>query len=266
MKSAVGAGLTRVFLLAALAVGTAVATDIDEEEIATTISKPLSADESADAQPLTCSSTVRIQNVHMNFFLHSHELNYGSGSGQQIVTGFGDDNDYNSLWTFKYPDMGNEELTADKDCLSGQKIKCGQLVRLEHMNTKRNLHSHAAFNGPVSGRQEVSGYGEQGDGDTGDNWIVECHANDVDGYLYAKTQFYLRHKDTDKYLYTDSGSKYNNQNCRRCPIIGQAETSGSRSKNKHCLWKVHSGFFIPDRQENSSEGASGADFDPREDL
>ena len=53
------------------------------------------------------------------------------------------------------------------------------------MNSGRNLHSHAAFNSPVSGRQEVSAFGSGGDGDRGDNWQIECESNDVDGMIYG---------------------------------------------------------------------------------
>ena len=35
------------------------------------------------------------------------------------------------------------------------------------MNTKRNIHSHSGFHSPVSGRQEVSAFGDEGDGDQG---------------------------------------------------------------------------------------------------
>jgi dolichyl-phosphate-mannose--protein O-mannosyl transferase len=37
------------------------------------------------------------------YSLHSHLVNYPLGSGQQSVTGFSMDNDYNSLWTIKEP-------------------------------------------------------------------------------------------------------------------------------------------------------------------
>lgn len=47
-------------------------TDYSEEDIQST----------TDALPITCSSTVRLQNVRSGYFLHSSELNYGSGSGQ----------------------------------------------------------------------------------------------------------------------------------------------------------------------------------------
>ncbi len=37
----------------------------------------------------------------INWSLHSHNVNYPKGSGQQSVTGFPMDDDYNSLWTLK---------------------------------------------------------------------------------------------------------------------------------------------------------------------
>ena len=117
------------------------------------------------------------------------------------------------------------------------------------MNTGRNVHSHSNFDSPVSGRQEVSAFGNHGDGDGGDNWEIECESDDVDGYVYGKTNFYLKHRDTGLYLYTDGGSKYTEYNCRRCPIVGHSEISGARGKLKNGLWKVHSGFFFPDVEQ-----------------
>ena len=48
-------------------------------------------------------STIRIKAIPFNYYLHSHEVRYPLGSGQQSVTGFQMDNDYNSLWTIKEP-------------------------------------------------------------------------------------------------------------------------------------------------------------------
>ena len=110
--------------------------------------------------------------------MHSSELSYGSGSGQQAVTGFGGDNDYNSLWIIKEGDIPLENGQGNvPPCRTGEKVKCGDIIRLEHMNSGRNLHSHSSFDSPVSRRQEVSGFGDHGDGDGGDNWIIECEAN-----------------------------------------------------------------------------------------
>ena len=111
------------------------------------------------------------------------------------------------------------------------------------MGTKRNLHSHK-FASPVSGRQEVSCFGEEGEGDSGDSWVLECKdkldGEDIDG----RTLFYLKHLETAQYLYTDSNSMYDRYNCRNCPIIGQAEISTHRSKNHYGLWKFVSGYFF----------------------
>lgn len=47
-----------------------------------------------------------------------------------------------------------------------QPIKCGQTVRLLHLNTNRNLHSHH-FQSPLSRNLEVTAFGENGEGDEG---------------------------------------------------------------------------------------------------
>ena len=74
----------------------------------------------------------------------------------------------------------------------------------------------------------------------------------MDGYIYGKTKFYLKHRDTGQYLYTDQGSKYTEQNCRRCPIVGYQEISCNRNKARNgALWKIHSGFFFPDVEAQS---------------
>jgi dolichyl-phosphate-mannose--protein O-mannosyl transferase len=114
-------------------------TDFNEDDIYGTI----------ENLPVTCSSTLRLKNVRANYYLHSSEISYGSGSGQQAVTGFDGDHDYNSLWTIKEGEFDNSQVPL---CKTGQKIKCGETVRLEHMNSGRNLHSHSSFDSPVSGR------------------------------------------------------------------------------------------------------------------
>jgi len=55
-----------------------------------------SADENDD--PVTCGSVLKLQNVADPIRLHSHEVKYGSGSGQQSVTGMANSDDVNSHW------------------------------------------------------------------------------------------------------------------------------------------------------------------------
>jgi len=70
-------------------------------------------------------------------------------------------------------------------------VKCGDVIRLEHLATGRNLHSHY-FQSPLSGNQEISAYGEKGVGDTGDHWEVVC-----EGQAWSRDQsVQLKHVDT----------------------------------------------------------------------
>ncbi|CAO3644469.1 unnamed protein product [Cunninghamella blakesleeana] len=41
-------------------------------------------------EKVTCGSTVKLMNKATQYRLHSHGVSYGSGSGQQSVTGFVD--------------------------------------------------------------------------------------------------------------------------------------------------------------------------------
>ena len=93
-----------------LLLGLARATDFNEDDIYQQI----------DNLPLTCSSTIRLKNERVGYYLHSSELSYGSGSGQQVVTGFDGDHDYNSLWTVKEADGEGVPM-----CRTGTLIKCG---------------------------------------------------------------------------------------------------------------------------------------------
>ena len=100
---------------------------------------------SAKPQAVTCGSTVKLLNGHHKVRLHSHDVKYGSGSGQQSVTGTVVKEDVNSHWTIKGPD--------DKQfCMRGEPVECGQKIRLEHLTTHRNLHSHH-FSSPLSSQQ-----------------------------------------------------------------------------------------------------------------
>ena len=69
----------------------------------------------------------------------------------------------------------NNLPTSPRTILSipSENVKCGSTVRLLHLSTRRNLHSHL-FTSPLSNNQEVSAFGENGDGDEGDLWTVDC--------------------------------------------------------------------------------------------
>ena len=164
---------------------------------------PAEIRQTIDELPVTCSSSIRLQNTANKFFLFSQKMNYGSGSGQQIVTCKRDPKDAGGLWTLKEGDY-NEDAKIDqasKMCRSGEPMKCGEMIRLEHATTGSNLHSHT-HQSPLSRQNEISGFGEDGDGDASDNWIIECIDKSTNlkiggsEVIYGNTIVQLRHQKT----------------------------------------------------------------------
>lgn len=50
---------------------------------------------------VTYGSAVKLASTQHAFNLHSHEISYGSGSGQQSVTGTANEGDEEDLWMIK---------------------------------------------------------------------------------------------------------------------------------------------------------------------
>ncbi|XP_037126633.1 stromal cell-derived factor 2 [Syngnathus acus] len=173
---------------------------------------------------VTCGSVLKLLNVKHNVRLHSHDVRYGSGSGQQSVTGVTNVEDGNSYWSVRG--------TRDATCFRGNPVKCGQNIRLTHVNTGRNLHSHY-FSSPLSSNQEVSAFGEEGEGDHLDEWTVECG-----GQAWERAEAVrLRHKATEAAL-SVTGEQYGR------PISGQREVHAMAGHGQHSLWKAMEGVFI----------------------
>ncbi|XP_011297052.1 stromal cell-derived factor 2 [Fopius arisanus] len=175
---------------------------------------------------VTCGSVLKLLNVAYHVRLHSHDIKYGSGSGQQSVTGTETKEDVNSHWMVKG--------VTGKYCTRGEPIACGDVIRLEHVPTKKNLHSHHVSS-PLSGKQEVSAYGDQkGEGDSGDHWSVICDSD----YWERNKSVMLHHVDTKTFL-AASGRTYGS------PIAGQMEIVGdSSSGSDYTRWQVVDGLFI----------------------
>jgi len=110
-------------------------------------------------KPLVYGATFKLSHGWTGRTLHSHALNYGhaGSSGQQQVTCFegADDND---LWRIKAAHGQPDDAKA------GQAVRNGDIVRLEHVLTRRNLHSHSGHPSPVTGQQEVTCFGSGGTG------------------------------------------------------------------------------------------------------
>jgi hypothetical protein len=195
-----------------------------------------------DYTSVTFGSAVKLVHKQSKFRLHSHQIKYGSGSGQQSVTGFQGADDPNSLWQVKEPaNRQKSEVFAP-----GTPVKCGQQIRLQHATTKKWLHSHLHAS-PLTQRQEISGYGDDNGGgsDTGDNWVVECAAGATLWMRDAPIAF--QHVDTGKRLYTRRQDGFDNNNCRGCPIVGQLEISAHSvaSSDANALWVTEDGIYFP---------------------
>ena len=81
-------------------------------------------------------------------------------------------------------------------CLAGSPIMCGDTVRMIHLLTGKNLHSHG-FRSPLTGQQEVSAFGDDGAGDSGDNWKIVCPSGMGKPWKTDKP-LYLLHLGTGK--------------------------------------------------------------------
>lgn len=138
-------------------------------------------------------------------YLHSHWHLYpeGIGARQQQVTTYSH-KDSNNKWLIK-----RSPTHQRPDDIF---VRDGDLVRLEHVITKRNLHSHFE-QAPITKRHyQVTCYGENGLGDANDIWRIHkenylgvSQSPDDDDRIYTvKTRFKLIHYLTNCALHGHS--------------------------------------------------------------
>lgn len=66
---------------------------------------------------VTCGSVVKLKHASSGYDLHSHEISYGSGSGQQSVTGYQDTSDAASLWAVVGEKVGLHDQASMSPCM-----------------------------------------------------------------------------------------------------------------------------------------------------
>ncbi|KAF6201200.1 hypothetical protein GE061_005647 [Apolygus lucorum] len=177
------------------------------------------------ADPVTCGSAIKLLNSRYDVRLSSPDATYGSGSGQRTVTGNPNQLESGAHWLVK----GN----ATSFCPRGRSVSCSQVIRLENLGSGKNLHSHN-YRSPLSGGLEVSVYGQDGEGDTGDHWQVMCNS---EFWLQGqKVQF--RHVDTRTFLEA-TGHEYSDHHVER-----HVEIAGSLTAGPRATWKTAEGVFI----------------------
>jgi len=113
-------------------------------------------------------------------YLHSHNHLYpeGIGSKQQQVTAYAHKDENNRFLVKRWNSEGRSELDfldekKMNESMEIELVRHGDLIRLEHVTTRRNVHAHSE-KAPLSKKQfQVTGYGENGTGDANDVWRVE---------------------------------------------------------------------------------------------
>ena len=105
-------------------------------------------------------------------YLHSHEQRYPkgltNGAPQQMITNYMHRDDNNHFLVKRW--KGDENYSDERD---NNIVRHGDKIVLEHVNTRRNLHSHNHKALVAENHYQVTGYGEDGNGDDNDVWRIE---------------------------------------------------------------------------------------------
>lgn len=176
-------------------------------------------------------------------YLHSHWHLYpeGVGARQQQVTSYSH-KDENNAWKIKK--FTDSSKTSSDDTI--EFVRNGDLVRLEHVVTERNLHSHQEI-APITKKHfQVTCYGEKGVGDANDVFRIEFENAQIGDRLEAvKTRFKLIHYLMNCALYSHN---------KQLPKWGFEQLEVTCTPNvyetKNTLWNVEDNRF--DRLPNVS--------------
>jgi len=181
-----------------------------------------------------CGSAIKLTHVDSggSYQLTSNGHNWGGGSGQQVVTLMDDRTAQSALWLVR-------EAHDTPQCIAGTPIECGSTIRLTHLLTLKNLHTHFVRSA-LSGQQEVSGYGNKGEGDDSDNWILVCSGK----YWEQGQKIRLKHEATGKYLSSAKQNEFNNQNCRNCPILNHLEAAATARVDGTSYFTTDVGIYL----------------------
>ncbi|KAG7024427.1 Stromal cell-derived factor 2-like protein, partial [Cucurbita argyrosperma subsp. argyrosperma] len=210
---------------------------------------------SSEGVEITYGTVLKLMHEKTKFRLHSHDVPYGSGSGQQSVTGYPNVDDANSYWvnlspSSSYSFCGTNVVICfvppimlvlivrpelGTSAKQGDPIKSGTIIRFQHMGTRKWLHSHLHAS-PISGNLEVSCFGDDSNSDTGDYWKLVIEGS---GKTWKQGQrIRLQHVDTGGYLHSHN-KKYSRT------AGGQQEVCGVREKRADNVWLAAEGVYLP---------------------
>lgn len=120
-----------------------------------------------------------------------------------MVVATNDESDSGTVWRVK-ASHGSPDAAV-----RGKPVMNGAIIRLEHVDTRSNLHSHSIRDGHLApktrdgAQQEVTAFGVLGIGDANDDWIVETH--NADAWQFG-AQVRLYHRNTNWPLHSHPAS------------------------------------------------------------
>jgi dolichyl-phosphate-mannose-protein mannosyltransferase len=182
-------------------------------------------------------SKVTIKNAgYGGGLLHSHVQLFPEGSQQQQITCYHhkDSNNDWLIFTNRY------EPDVDLESPDIRFLKDGDVIRLIHSHTGRNLHSHSVSAPVTKSENEVSCYGNLTVGDEKDHWTVEVVedlvSRDRSRIRTLMTTFRLKHTALGCYL------KAANVNLPQWGFkqIEVTCTKDNNPKDSHTHWNVES--------------------------
>ena len=105
----------------------------------------------------------------------------------------------------------------------------GDIIRLQHVGTQLNLHSHSGHPSPVTQQQEVTCFGDNGFGDGNDNWRVEVEG---EGAWIPGRRVRLIHVTTHHALHSHWGASHSQW------TRGRQEVTGYPDRDDNDWWWV----------------------------
>jgi dolichyl-phosphate-mannose--protein O-mannosyl transferase len=109
----------------------------------------------------------------------------------------------------------------------GETVLHGTVIRLKHVKTRANLHSHAGFASPSTGQQEVTAFGSNDhESDENDEWRVLHHAHGSGNRAPWRVDelFVLSHLVTNHHLHShDIKLKHDHENNEITAFAGNDE-------------------------------------------
>jgi MIR domain/Beta/Gamma crystallin len=204
----------------------------------------------------TYGSIARIMHLATGKLLRSLPFVYENpgSSGQQQVTalsGF----EENNLWRIKMRDGTRFDENF------GHTVENNSIIRLEHLLTHKNLHSHVGIPSAITGQQEVTCFGSFGVGDSNDNWRIETEGGEP---LRIGNRFRLFHVNTGQALHSHAHE-----------FMGQQEVTCLSQRDDNDWWvltesfdRTHNQAILPEDQivqvlnVNLRMGGEGTDTAP----